>query len=79
MSPRGGARPGSGPKPRHDETASKSIQVRATEAQLWWAQHLADHAGLTVAEWIRSLIDRAAGEHRCKECDAAAAEKAKRL
>jgi hypothetical protein len=31
-------------------------------------QHLAAHAGLPLAEWIRSLIDRAAGEHRCEEC-----------
>lgn len=68
MSPRGGRRPGSGAKPRGDEPMPEIVRASVTAAQLWWAQHLADHAGLTLAEWIRSLIDRAAGEHECEEC-----------
>lgn len=65
---RGGRRPGSGPKPRAGSPLSEQFPLRFTSAQLWWAQHVATHAGLTVAEWIRSLVDRAVGEHWCSGC-----------
>jgi len=44
------------------------LRAPVTEAQLEWARHVATHAGLSVAEWLRSLVDRAIGEHRCAEC-----------
>lgn len=65
---RGGARPGSGPKPRAGVTMHSMLRAPVTEAQLWWARHVATHAGLSLAEWLRSLVDRAIGEHECDEC-----------
>lgn len=66
---RGGARPGSGAKPRSGVRMSEMLRAPVTGSQLWWAEHVAARAGLTVAEWIRSLVDRAVGEHRCEECN----------
>ena len=66
---RGGARKGSGPKPRAGSPLSEQLPLRLTESQLWWARHVATHSGLTVAEWLRSLVDRAVSEHRCGDCD----------
>jgi hypothetical protein len=65
---RGGARRGTGPKPRAGVTMSEMLRAPATPAQLWWAEHVAAAAGLTVAEWIRSLVDRGISEHRCQDC-----------
>lgn len=65
---RGGPRPGSGPKPRSGVRMSEILRAPVTESQLWWAQHVAAHAGLSVAEWLRSLVDRSIGEHGCEEC-----------
>lgn len=45
------------------------IRVSVTPSQLWWAEHAAEYAGIPLAEWLRSLIDRAIGEHACEECD----------
>jgi hypothetical protein len=49
------------------------LRAPVTEAQLEWAQHAATADGLTVAEWLRSLVDRAIGEHRCAKCEPGAA------
>lgn len=66
---RGGARAGSGAKPRAGVRMGEVLRAPVTESQLWWAEHVATHAGLTVAEWLRSLVDRAVSEHRCGDCD----------
>jgi hypothetical protein len=68
MSPRGGARPGTGPKPAAGEPARHILRASVTDAQLAWAEHVAEHEGLTLAEWQRSLVDRAISEHTCAEC-----------
>lgn len=65
---RGGARPGSGQRPRAGEPMTEIIRVSVTPSQLWWAEHVAEHVGLPLTEWIRSLIDQAVGEHTCAEC-----------
>jgi len=68
VSPRGGARPGTGPKPAAGEPARHILRTSVTDAQLAWAEHVAEHEGLTLAEWQRSLVDRAISEHTCAEC-----------
>lgn len=68
MSPRGGARKGAGAKPRAGEPMGEVLRAPCTPVQKQWAEHVAQASGLTVAEWLRSLVDRAVGEHRCPEC-----------
>ncbi len=65
---RGGERAGSGRKPRGDVTMSEMLRAPVTPSMLWWARHAAEHAGLTLAEWLRFLVDRSIGEHACEEC-----------
>lgn len=74
---RGGARKGTGPKPRAGVPMSEMLRAPVTEPQLWWVQHVATHAGLSVAEWIRSLVDAAIGRHECGECIEAAVMRAR--
>lgn len=62
---RGGAGRGQGRKPIAGERMAAVLRAPCTPAQEWWAKHVAESAGMTAAEWLRSLVDAAVGEHRC--------------
>ncbi len=66
---RGGARKGTGPKPAADEPARAILRTSVTEAQHAWAEHVAGE--MSLPEWLRSLVDRAIGDHTCEECEPA--------
>lgn len=67
MSPRGGARKGTGPKPAAGEPARVILRTSVTEVQHAWAEHVAGE--MPLPEWLRSIVDRAISEHTCEECD----------
>lgn len=78
ISRHGGRRPGAGRKPTADTPATKRFELLLTPSARWWWEHVADHAGMSLAEWLRMLADREIGEHGCEGCADVPADVSKR-